>query len=291
MIRSFEDWNALVIDTRSLDGLRAKARTDPSGTLKSVAREFEAVLMQMMLKSMRQAGAGFGLEGAVLDSREIQTYQAMLDQQLVRSAASRGLGLAERLAEQLSRIQAGAGTPAPPPRMPASTPSPPSTAEQAPAPSAPEGFIGRLWKHAQAAAQALGLPARFVIGHAALESGWGRHEIRHPDGRPSHNLFGIKAGAGWTGDTVEVVTTEYVNGRAEKRIERFRAYDSYAEAFADYARLLSANPRYARVLAQGRDPEAFARELARAGYATDPAYAQKLTAVLKSPGLSALSAG
>ncbi len=287
-MHSLEALNALAIDGRNLDGLRSKARRDPDGALKAVAREFEAVFMEMVLKSMRQAAvAQASLEEHGFGGSEVRTYQGMLDQQLARDAASRGLGLAQRLVEQLSRSQ--------PPRVertPLSSTTSASTVSVQDAPaSAPARFVEQLWPHAEAAARALGLPPRFVLGHAALESGWGRYEIRHPDGRPSHNLFGIKAGAGWKGETVEVVTTEYVDGRAERRRERFRAYSSYAEAFADYARLLAASPRYAPVLAHGGDADAFARALAQAGYATDPLYARKLSAVLRSPVLSAPAAG
>jgi flagellar protein FlgJ len=119
-----------------------------------------------------------------------------------------------------------------------------------------------------------------MIGQAALESGWGGREIRGTDGKPSHNLFGIKAGRGWTGRTVDIVTTEYVNGLPQKAVERFRVYDSYADAFRDYAKLIRGNPRYAAVLEAGNDAVAFARGLQKAGYATDPQYADKLARVI-----------
>ena len=116
--------------------------------------------------------------------------------------------------------------------------------------------------------------------HAALETGWGRHEIVGADGTRSYNLFGIKAGPGWSGATVDVTTTEYVNGAAQKLVQKFRAYGSYAESFHDYAKLIGSNPRYAEVLRQGQDAAGFARGLQQAGYATDPAYAAKLTRVI-----------
>jgi len=138
-------------------------------------------------------------------------------------------------------------------------------------------FVGRVWDAAQAAERSTGVPAGFIVGQAALESGWGRHEIRHPDGRSAHNLFGVKAGAGWNGPTVEATTTEYVGGRPVKVVERFRAYASHEESFSDWARLMSSNPRYAGVLRAGGSIEGFAQNLQRAGYATDPDYASKLT--------------
>jgi flagellar protein FlgJ len=143
-------------------------------------------------------------------------------------------------------------------------------------------FRERLAVHAEAASRETGIPAKFMLGQAALESGWGKHEIRYASGAPSHNLFGIKANAGWKGKVVEAVTTEYVNGVAQTRTEKFRAYDSYADAFRDYARLLRSNPRYEAVLASGGDAAAFAQGLQRAGYATDPHYAAKLTRIINN---------
>jgi flagellar protein FlgJ len=141
-------------------------------------------------------------------------------------------------------------------------------------------FVNRLWPHALEASRTTGVAPHFILGQAALESGWGRGEIRLADGSPSHNLFGVKAGRGWQGPTVDVTTTEYVNGAPVKTVERFRAYGSYAEAFKDYANLLAENPRYAAVLNERSDPAAFARGLQQAGYATDPNYADKLTRVI-----------
>jgi flagellar protein FlgJ len=120
-----------------------------------------------------------------------------------------------------------------------------------------------------------------MLGQAALETGWGKREIRGADGSNSHNLFGIKAGANWTGKTVEVATTEYVNGVPQKRMEKFRAYDSYADSFRDYASLLKNNPRYQNVIANSQDASSFAQGLQRAGYATDPNYAAKLSRIIK----------
>ncbi len=142
-------------------------------------------------------------------------------------------------------------------------------------------FTARLGEHAQAASAATGIPARFMLAQAALESGWGRREIRQADGSSSHNVFGIKAGSQWKGKTVEVTTTEYVNGVPEKKLQRFRAYDSYAEAFRDYASLLTGSPRYAPVVASAANANDFARGLQKAGYATDPHYADKLIGVIR----------
>ena len=141
-------------------------------------------------------------------------------------------------------------------------------------------FQQRLAGHAEEASRETGIPAKFMLGQAALESGWGRREIVAADGQKSHNLFGIKATPGWKGKTAEAVTTEYVNGVAHTRREKFRVYDSYADGFRDYARLLSKNPRYEGVIAGAQDANSFARGLQRAGYATDPNYANKLSRII-----------
>jgi len=121
-----------------------------------------------------------------------------------------------------------------------------------------------------------------MIAQSALETGWGKREIVASDGTPSNNLFGIKAGAHWKGPVAEVLTTEYVNGKAQKVVQKFRAYASTAESFADYARLIKDSPRYQGVVAAGADAKGFAQGLQRAGYATDPAYADKLARVINT---------
>jgi flagellar protein FlgJ len=157
----------------------------------------------------------------------------------------------------------------------------PAPARSGDAPLHVEAFVQRLLQHAQAASASTGIPARFMLGQAALETGWGKAEIRGADGQNSHNLFGIKAGASWKGQTVDIVTTEYVNGKPQKQVESFRAYDSYADSFRDYANLLRGNARYQNVIAQGQDAAGFAQGLQQAGYATDPNYAQKLMSVIR----------
>jgi flagellar protein FlgJ len=164
-----------------------------------------------------------------------------------------------------------------------------ATADAAPAGAATlaqtGGFVNRIWNHAVEAARTLGVAPQFMVGQAALESGWGKHEIRNADGSGTHNLFGVKAGKGWSGPTVDKTTTEFVNGVAQKTTAKFRVYASYGEAFKDYAKLIGGNPRYAGVVAQGQDARGFARGLQQAGYATDPAYADKLVRVINGTTL------
>ncbi|GAB4475916.1 MAG: flagellar assembly peptidoglycan hydrolase FlgJ [Burkholderiaceae bacterium] len=318
----------LASDGRSLDALKREAQRDPRGAVKKAAQQFEALFMQMVLKSMRDALPNSGL----LDSTAREMYTGLLDQQLATRVAASGTGLADMIARQLTRhipaSAAGRSDAAPP----AAAGALPSVPERLAAPAAPDPngaaryaellpggataaardapaqrlaaagaprdsadgeptpasggasvqrrFVLRHWDHALAAERQTGIPAQFIVGQAALESGWGQYEIRDAAGRPSHNLFGIKAGPDWRGRTVEVTTTEYDDGVEKKVVERFRAYDSYGEAFHDWARLMASNPRYAAVLRAGRDASGFAQGLQRAGYATDPQYGAKLARLI-----------
>jgi flagellar protein FlgJ len=143
----------------------------------------------------------------------------------------------------------------------------------------PRDFVSRVWPHAVEAAAEIGVPPHFLVAQAALESGWGRHEPRRADGSPSYNLFGIKAGRQWSGEVVSAPTDEYIDGQRLRQVERFRAYDSYGDAFRDYARLIAGSPRYAAVVGAGSGME-FAKQLQQAGYASDPMYADKLARII-----------
>jgi flagellar protein FlgJ len=275
---------AIAADSRSLDALRNQAKNDPDRALKDAAKQFEALFMQMLLKSMRDALP----QSDFLANDASRTYTGMLDTQLAQNMSGKGIGLAELMVRQLTQgkgnpLEKGAQGAAAGPRSLAPPLEKLAQASAAGAAGgAPQEFVDRMLPHALEASQASGVPARFILGQAALESGWGRGEIRGAGGAASHNLFGIKAGAGWQGRTVAVATTEYVDGRPVKTVETFRAYDSYAEGFRDWAQLVSRNPRYAAAVAPGNDAASFAQGLARGGYATDPAYAAKLTRVINS---------
>lgn len=140
-----------------------------------------------------------------------------------------------------------------------------------------QAFLDQIAPWAREAGERLGVAPQLVSAHAALESGWGQRPLRQPDGASTHNLFGIKAGSGWQGDVAEAMTTEYEHGAALKKSERFRSYPDQASAFRDYTQVLLDNPRYRAALGTGSDAGAFAEGLARGGYASDPAYAAKLT--------------
>jgi flagellar protein FlgJ len=217
----------------------------------------------------------------------------MLDQQFATQMSGLPGGLSEAIMKQLERQMGMTPGPIPVTKSANNTPAPLSAKPVATAvpQSGAAGFVQQHTSAAQRAEAETGIPATFMVSQAALETGWGRKEIRHGDGSPSFNLFGIKAGGSWKGATAEVTTTEYVNGKAQKVVAKFRAYGSYAESFADYARLMKDSPRYQAVVGdsvrKAALPEStraaqFAQNLQRAGYATDPAYADKLTRVINT---------
>lgn len=267
----------LASSAQSLDQLRAQARQSPEQTLRAAAQQFEAVFLNMMLKSMRDATPQDG----PFDSEQTRMFTSMLDQQLAQNMASRGIGLADIMVRQLSHgMEPDKTLPLTASQTPKTGATPSiSNPTSVYGTGAQQEFIQRMLPHALQASRDSGVSAQLIMGQAALESGWGQREIRLPDGSTSYNLFGIKAGSNWNGKVAEVTTTEYHYGIAGKQVEKFRAYASYAEAFTDYARLLSGNPRYAGVL-QAQGVDAAARALQDAGYATDPGYAEKLVRVM-----------
>lgn len=272
----------LALDSRGLEQLRAQAKQSPDQALKAAAQQFESVFLNMMLKSMREATPQDGM----FDNEQTKMFTGMLDQQLAQNMASRGVGLADIMVQQLSRNMAGQPETGKPAVLPASSGAlAPAAQGMSALPSAysenaQQNFVDRMTPFAMQASGASGVPAQLILGQAALESGWGKREIRMPDGSNSFNLFGIKATAGWNGKVAEVMTTEYRNGIAYKQVERFRAYSSYAEAFQDHANLIGNNPRYAEVMQQAGNPAGMASAIQRAGYATDPHYADKLARVM-----------
>ena len=312
MISQTELAGSAAYDAKSLGKLGQSAKANDPAALKAAATQFEALFINMMMKSMREATPKDG----VMDSETGKMFTSMLDQQNAQNMAKRGTGLADMLMRQFSatspamaldpnaaasdsslgdslqalkaQSEAAAGKVAPAAGAAAGAAAgmgvdgvgerDPRRKSQAPH---VREFQDKLTVHAEAASKETGIPAKFMLGQAALESGWGKREIRNKDGSASHNLFGIKAGAGWTGKTVQAVTTEYVNGVPTTKRETFRAYDSYADSFKDYAQLITGNKRYEKVLANAGDASAFAQGLQRAGYATDPHYATKLTRIIK----------
>jgi len=263
-----------------LDGLRLKAQNDPKSAAREAAKQFETLFTQQLLKSMRDSTMSSGM----MDNEATKMGTEMLDAQWASKMSGLPGGLSDVIAKQLER-QMGLN-PGPIPKPDVKPLTLPSAAGDGAArtPRIPEraaaAFLQRHDTAAQAAAQASGIPATFLLAQAGHESGWGQRELRHADGAPTHNLFGIKAGRSWKGAVAEVTTTEFVDGAPRRVVQRFRAYASHAESFADYAALMKNQPRYQAVRDAGTDARAFASGLQRAGYATDPRYADKLSGAI-----------
>ncbi|MCQ8227339.1 MULTISPECIES: flagellar assembly peptidoglycan hydrolase FlgJ [Pantoea] len=280
-------------DSRSLNDLKREAAADPKGKAMQVAKQVEGMFVQMMMKSMRAALPQDGL----LSNDQTRLFTSMYDQQIAQDIGKRGLGMADIIVKQMQPAQEPdetAGTvpmkldnsfiysnlPSNQleqmvrkavPRLPVSPSSLPSDSND---------FIAQLAQPAQVASQQSGIPHHLILAQAALESGWGQRQILTRDGKPSYNVFGIKASGDWKGATTDIMTTEYDGGVAKKVRASFRVYGSYMEALSDYVKLLSNNPRYAAV-ANAPSAEQGARALQAAGYATDPKYAQKLVGMIQ----------
>jgi peptidoglycan hydrolase FlgJ len=274
----------LATDTHGIDALRSRAATDPKAAIKDAAKQFEALFMQELMKSMRAAQQS--MSTGMFDNAGTQMGTDMLDQQFATKMTGLPGGLSDVIARQLERQMGGTVTPAANVAKSVNAALSPATAAGAPSTQKvsqrQSDFVTRHTEAARAADAQTGIPASFMVSQAAHETGWGKHEIKNADGSTAHNLFGIKAGANWKGKVAEVTTTEYVNGQPRKVTAKFRAYDSYAESFADYAKLMKDSPRFQQVLATAGTVQGFAQGLQKAGYATDPAYADKLTRVINT---------
>jgi flagellar protein FlgJ len=261
-------------DFNGLDGLKKGAKTDEPTAIRAAAQQFESLFTHMMLKSMREAKLSQGLG----ESQESDLYQDMYDQQLsLKMAQGKGIGLADMLVQQLTRNSAAKAAAAANP-APIASSSPVGGASSADRVS----FVKSIEPYAEQAATQLGVSSNTLIAQAALETGWGQHVPTASNGASSLNLFGLKAGAGWNGSTVNAVTTEYSQGSPSTVTQPFRAYSSVQQGVNDYVTLLQRGSHYSAALGTGDDVSAFAGALARGGYATDPAYAQKLQATAAS---------
>lgn len=279
-------------DAQALNGLKRDAAADPQGNLKQVAQQVEGMFVQMMLKSMRAALPQDG----VLSSDQTRLYTSMYDQQIAQQMSQKGLGLADMMVKQMGNANtvpsetAGLSPMALDNEVLQTLPNQaleqmirravPKAPSAAPLTLNNGNFVARLSIPARVASQQSSIPHQLIVAQAALESGWGQREIPTAEGTPSYNLFGIKAGGNWDGPVTEITTTEFEQGAAKKIKAKFRVYGSYVEAMADYVKLLTNNPRYADV-ANARSPEQAAHALQRAGYATDPQYANKLVSVIQ----------
>lgn len=286
----------LSTDPASLATLRNQAATDPKSATREAAKQFESLFMQELLKNMRNST----MQSGMLENSGTQMGTEMLDAQYAKQLSGLRGGLADVIAKQIERQMGVQSTDATssaglgPTRAAAMAAYGSVSAVGADAsaakvqrtplrpPASAQEFVDRVTADAKAAEASTGIPAAFMISQAALETGWGKKEIKMADGSNSFNLFGIKAGSNWKGPTTEITTTEFINGKATKVKASFRAYSSYEEAFSDYARLMKESPRYQNVVASGSSAHGFANSLQKAGYATDPQYAEKLGRVINT---------
>ncbi|MFN4351606.1 MAG: flagellar assembly peptidoglycan hydrolase FlgJ [Hylemonella sp.] len=265
---------SLAADGASLNRLKFQAGQATPAAVKETAKQFESLFMRELLKSMRDATAS--MKSGMMDSPGGDLGADLLDQQFAVQMAGQPGGLAEVIAKQLMQQMGMKDQPAQP------VPSPAAATTTVPVPAAARGFVQQHGAAAQEVQRSSGLPASYMLGQAGHESGWGQREILMKDGSPSHNLFGIKAGGDWKGKVAEVTTTEYTDGVPHKTVARFRAYDSHAESFRDFAQLISNSPRYAQARQQTGSVQGWAEGLQDAGYATDPDYAAKLSRAINT---------
>ena len=290
-------------DVKGIDNLRRAAQSGDQNALKEAAKQFEAIFVQMMLKSMRKATDALADENNPFNSQQVKFYRDMHDQQLAVDMSTNGnMGLADLIVQQFSPGQNGF--------MPGSAVRNDGNLQQINAAGAsgkntrtgqdeavkppskqaafqsPADFIQKLLPFAEKVAQELGINPKALVAQAAVETGWGKYMIHSGAGQNSHNLFGIKAGKDWQGEKHSIDTLEYKSGIAKPQKAAFRAYESFADSLQDYVSFVKNNPRYRGAIEQAENPQAYFAELQRAGYATDPKYADKIMSVMQSPTLN-----
>jgi flagellar protein FlgJ len=273
------DYNNVYTDISGLNAIKAVGREDAAAGMKKVAKQFESLFINMMLKTMRESNKVFS-EGNYLSSNELEIHQQNFDNQMsLHLSSGKGIGLADNLYKQLMNqydIKPNESL-APVVKMNIDTPA---------------DYIKQVLPHAKQAAKELGVAPEFLVAQSALESGWGKRIAEDSRGASSHNLFGIKAGGAWTGPVATAKTLEFNNGVARQETANFRKYDSFEDSFNDYVAFLKSNPRYQDAIDNASDPSQFGRALQDAGYATDPDYAEKIQSVMNGPTFrNALKAG
>jgi flagellar protein FlgJ len=299
-------------DIKGLDALRRAAQSGDSKALDEAAKQFEAIFVQMMLKSMRKAQDVMVDKDSPFNSEQVKFYRDMHDTQIASDLASNGsIGLAEIIVRQLGKTGDG--------YMPAgalrndgnlssinrNTIASTQNAQQAVLSNQPiktfqsfktaafddaQSFIEQLYPAAEQAAQQLGIDPKALLAQAAIETGWGKHMIHNTAGQNSHNLFGIKADRRWQGDRAMVDTIEFEQGIAAPKKAPFRVYNSFADSMQDYVSFVKQNPRYEEAVKQNQSPQDYFSELQKAGYATDPDYANKVISVYEGEQFKRYSA-
>ncbi|HHI94392.1 MAG TPA: flagellar assembly peptidoglycan hydrolase FlgJ [Gammaproteobacteria bacterium] len=266
-------------DIQGLNKLKYASDENSPETLRFVAEQFEAIFLQMMLKSAHGEGSDDGL----FDDQQTEFYQDWHDKQLaINLAAGKGIGIADMLVKQLQMNGIGeqqAGSVEQPFTVDHIIRQAPTASVSTASWNTPQEFVQQLWPHAKAASEKLGVAPEVILAQAALETGWGKKINQHASGESSYNLFNIKADGRWQGESVSVATLEFRQGVAMRETARFRAYASYEESFADFVSFIKNSPRYQPALAVAGDARSFTRELSVAGYATDPEYANKIMGI------------
>ncbi|MGP3590924.1 flagellar assembly peptidoglycan hydrolase FlgJ [Vagococcus sp. WN89Y] len=304
-------------DTRSLDKLKLDVKSgDSEESIKAAAKQMEGLFVQMMLKSMREASFKGGifdnqqsemftsmsdqqLAQNIADNGKMGFADLMVSQMLgKKTSATDNVTATQEIPLEISPAShkkpvqfAGVPMRLPEEMVRQTEDETARKVEETRAKASPVhelteaaagrggGFISRILAPAIEVSRDSGIPHQLIVAQAALESGWGKREIQTSDGKPSHNLFGVKATANWDGETTEITTTEYKNGVKQKVKAVFKVYSSYSEALSDYTSLISNSPRYKNVRNTG-SAEQSAKALQSAGYATDPAYAKKLISII-----------
>ncbi|NVK57598.1 MAG: flagellar assembly peptidoglycan hydrolase FlgJ [Alteromonadaceae bacterium] len=294
-----------VHDLSSLNKLREAAFSDDDKALKEAAQQFEAIFVQMMLKSMRKAQDALADKDSPFNSEQVKFYRDMHDKQLATDlSSSGGVGLADIIIQQLGQHAIEDFVPASVARSDgnlesinrqrqlaveqaqqtaaALTDSETRQAFKAAAFANPEEFVKTLYPVANKAAAQLGIAPDALIAQAAVETGWGQHVIHDNKGNSANNLFGIKANQYWQGDSATVSTLEFDGTVARSEKAAFRTYENLEQGFKDYVDFIRENTRYRDAVEQAGKPKAYFNALQSAGYATDPQYAEKVMAVYNS---------
>ncbi|AEF04212.1 flagellar assembly peptidoglycan hydrolase FlgJ [Alteromonas naphthalenivorans] len=299
-----------VHDLGSINKMREAIASGDESVLQEAAEQFEAIFVQMMLKSMRKAQDALADEDSPFNSQQVKFYRDMHDQQLATDlTAGGGMGLADIIVKQmgqsedsylpasvirsdgnlnsLNRDRVVAVEQAQETVLASESKGVKSAAKDSMF-DTPEDFVETLRPYAEQVAEKYGMDAKAIIAQAAVETGWGKFVIHNADGESSHNLFGIKANSKWEGEQAVVDTLEFNSGIPQKQKAAFRSYASLEEAVNDYGRFITTQPRYQQAVERTSDAHSYTRELQSAGYATDPNYASKIMAVYHSDRLNGL---
>jgi flagellar protein FlgJ len=276
-------YDKMSADTRTytniqgLDELRANVKKNPNAAKKEVTQQFEAILMQMMLKSMRDANQAFASD--LFGSDQMGFYQDLFDKQLTLSLSNHGIGIAEAIERNMKDQHLG------------DTPDPdaPDEALQ-PVMTAPTPITIPAKITAKMAAKMLGANPEILLAQAALETNWGKKILPHNANTSSFNLFNIKADGHWASKTTTMDSLEERQGVLVKEKSAFRSYESFKDSFLDYVNLLKQNSRYSGALQHAESPEKFVHALQDAGYATDSQYASKIMKIFGSQSFQNLIA-